>query len=103
MNFKQSFAVVLIGCVISAPGFAKNDKHGPNGLPPGLQKKVAMGQPLPPGWQKKLTRGAIMDRQVFDHGRIVVPVDSKGLLTVSIDGKLVRLYQDTREIIDILD
>jgi hypothetical protein len=23
-------------------------------LPPGLQKKVARGNPLPPGWQKKL-------------------------------------------------
>ena len=26
----------------------------PINLPPGLQKKLAKGQPLPPGWQKKL-------------------------------------------------
>ena len=26
----------------------------PVNLPPGLQKKIAKGQPLPPGWQKKL-------------------------------------------------
>jgi hypothetical protein len=42
--------------------FGKNDVEAirqyyrahPVSLPPGLQKKLARGEPLPPGWQKKL-------------------------------------------------
>ncbi|MDH4945112.1 hypothetical protein [Sulfurimonas sp. C5] len=72
-------------------------------IPYGLQKRSEnTGKPLPPGWQKKLKPGAIMDREVYEHGRIVQPLDKDGLLTISVEGKLVRLYQDTREIIEIL-
>lgn len=72
-------------------------------IPYGLQKRSQnTGKPLPPGWQKKLKRGEIMEPEVYERGRIVQPVDNDGLLTISVEGKLVRLYQDTREIIDIL-
>lgn len=105
MRLKFSILPLLIACLMAGSGaaFAKNDKAGHNKLPPGLQKKVSRGQPLPPGWQKKLAPGKVMDREVYRQSRIVVPVDSKGLLTVSIEGKLVRVYENTREIIEILD
>lgn len=79
------------------------ERKAPSSLPYGLQKRSEnTGKPLPPGWQKKLKPGAIMDREVYEHGRIVQPLDKNGLLTISVEGKLVRLYQDTREIIEIL-
>lgn len=79
---------------------AKPDKS--KGLPPGLQKKVARGKALPPGWQKKLAVGQRMDKAVYDHGEVVVPVDKKGILTVRVEGKLVRLMSATHEIVEIL-
>ncbi|MBO1926828.1 hypothetical protein J3998_04505 [Thiomicrorhabdus sp. 6S2-11] len=75
-----------------------------NDLPHGLNKRSEKtGKPLPPGWQKKLHRGEVMDREVYEHGKVMGPVDIDGRVTISIDGKLVRLYQHTREIIDILN
>ncbi len=81
----------------------KSPSYQDSTMPYGLQKRSQKtGKPLPPGWQKKLKPGAIMEREVYEHGRIVQPVDKNGLLTISVEGKLVRLYQDTREIIEIL-
>ncbi|MBO1924802.1 hypothetical protein [Thiomicrorhabdus sp. 6S3-12] len=80
------------------------DRYADSSLPPGLQKRAQnTGKPLPPGWQKKLRRGDIMDRDIYRHGKVIEPVDVRGVVTVSIDGKMVRLYQATREIIDILN
>ena len=80
--------------------YAKNDKE--KGLPPGLQKKAAKGKPLPPGWQKKLSVGQTIDRTIYEHRRVVVPVDKHGIVTVNIDGELIRLVEATREIVEIL-
>jgi len=93
--------ILLLAGLVIAPAHAKQDKD--QQLPPGLQKKAERGQPLPPGWQKKLVKGEIMDKEVYRHSEIVVPVDKKGLLTVRIEGKLVKLYEATREIVEVLD
>lgn len=93
-------SMMVAASLISYTAQAKNDKDKP--LPPGLQKKVANGESLPPGWQKKLRRGDILSRDIYDRGRVVVPVDDKGIVSVQIDGTIFRLYRDTREIIDIL-
>lgn len=93
--------ILLLAGFAAAPVHAKQDKD--HQLPPGLQKKAERGQPLPPGWQKKLYKGEIMDKEIYRHSQIVVPLDSKGLLTVRIEGKLVKLYEATREIVEVLD
>lgn len=82
---------------------AKNDKEKEKGLPPGLQKKAKKGKPLPPGWQKKLVAGHILERDIYNHGKIIKKVDDKGLITISIEGKLVRLVKNTREIVEIIE
>jgi hypothetical protein len=97
MKICSIVTLVVFVCLISSPVCAKKDK-----LPYGLQKKVAKGEPLPPGWQKKLARGKILDMDIYRHKQVVVPLDSHGLITVRIEGKLVRLHEATREIIDIL-
>jgi len=96
------FTLFIIAVFLSAPGLAKNDKHQDKRLPPGLQKKASKGKPLPPGWQKKLAKGEILDKEVVRRSQIIVPVDSRGLVTIRIEGKLVRLYQATREVAEIL-
>jgi len=83
-------------------GFSYGKNHHGNGLPPGLQKKMQRGQALPPGWQKKLVVGKVMEKDIYDQGKIVA-TDSKGLVTISIQGRLVKLAEDTREIVDILN
>ena len=98
-----TFALVLSLC--SGSAFAANTKHKNKDkqLPQGLQMKLDRGGSLPPGWQKKLVRGENLGEPIYNHREIVIPVDSEGLLTVRVEGKLIRLIQATREIIDIVD
>ena len=82
--------------------FAGNGKGMGKGLPPGLEKKAARGQPLPPGWQKKVEKGNILDRQIISHGEIVTPLDVHGIITINLEGKVLKIHEATRKIIDIL-
>lgn len=106
-HFLHLFKMSAIACCafsislgVQAKPPHKDNKHG--SLPPGLQKKQARGQSLPPGWQKKLKKGAILDVEVYRHAKVVVPVDKQGLITISIDDRLLRLDKVTRKIISIL-
>ncbi|UTA48202.1 hypothetical protein L1F30_01360 [Simiduia sp. 21SJ11W-1] len=82
--------------------YAKKDKDHNEALPPGLQKKVQQGKPLPPGWEKKLSRGDRLDDDIYARGRVVVPIGRDGSVTIEVDGRLIRLHEKTREILDIL-
>ncbi|WP_296980764.1 MULTISPECIES: hypothetical protein [unclassified Thalassolituus] len=98
-------AAMLSGVLLIAyPAMADKDKHDHKGgdLPPGLEKKVHNGGSLPPGWQKRVHVGQRLDRDIYDHHEIVVPVDENGLLTVRIGGKLIRLIEATREVVEVL-
>ena len=94
-----AFFITLV--FIVSPAIAKQDKH--KGLPPGLEKNQQRGKPLPPGWQKKLVKGHILELDIYHHARIVVPVDKAGMITVSIEGRLLKLDKVTRRIVDILN
>ena len=67
------------------------EKH----LPQELQMKVDRGGALPPGWQRKLVRGEILEELIYNHSEVVIPLDSKGLLTVHGEGKLIQLVEAT--------
>ena len=101
MKIKNIVTLLILTGLIAGPVYAKNDKG--KQLPQGLEMKLYRGEPLPPGWQKKLIKGGVMEEDIYRHGKIVIPIDSNGLLTVRIEGKLVRLYGATREIVDIMD
>ena len=99
----KSLTSVLVAIALALPAtsvLAKPDKGGD--LPPGLQKKVERGGELPPGWKKKLRPGYVLEDEIYRHAVIVKPVDSRGLVTVRIEGELVRLMHATHEIVDIL-
>lgn len=79
-------------------------------LPPGLQKKVARGGQLPPGWEKKMVHGEIMPVEVYKECHplppelvLKLPTPPKGVITVTIGGKVVRLMEATREILDVFE
>ena len=93
-------AGLIAAALLSSPLQAKPDGHG---LPPGLQKKAARGEPLPPGWQKKLQVGHRLDRDIYSHARIISPLDERGYVTVEIENERLRLLGATLEIIDILN
>ena len=97
---KKYLLLIIAAALISGPVYAKKDKDKP--LPPGLQKKVARGGELPPGWKKKLQKGAVIEREVYEHGTVIKPVDATGVITIKVDDKIIRLMKATREIVDIL-
>ena len=101
MKITNIITLIILTTLFTGTSFAKNDKTSQ--LPPGLQKKAAKGKPLPPGWQKKLAKGEILDKEVYNRSKVVVPVDSRGLLTIRVEGKLVKLYEATREVAEVLE
>ena len=84
--------------------------HKAKSLPPGLAKKAARGESLPPGWQNKVVKGEIMPVEVYRECQplpqevtVKLPPPPAGTILVTIEGKIVRLLQATREILDVFD
>ncbi|KIO35696.1 MULTISPECIES: hypothetical protein [unclassified Shewanella] len=116
-KYTTGLGLVLLGLSIGFSPLtqAKNDKHehgakghvnkshGEKSLPPGLQKKVARGEPLPPGWQKKLHKGDYLSDDYYDRGKIHVPIDRDGNITIDVDGTFIKLHDKTRRILDIIN
>lgn len=82
----------------------------PKELPPGLKKKVARGGDLPPGWQKKVAKGEVLDREVYRHATPLpdglikrLPPAPDGTVLIKVEGKVIRLYEATRTILDVFD
>ncbi|MDH5356307.1 MAG: hypothetical protein OEY09_17830 [Gammaproteobacteria bacterium] len=117
MIIKNLFFPLMVASLVSGCVFPDNYHYSPSSghrsmpsetsssssLPYGLQKKLQRGQSLPPGWQKKLYVGNVLDMRIYRQSEIVVPVDRHGLVTLRVEGKLIRLYQATREITEILN
>jgi hypothetical protein len=103
MNLKNIIVLAVMLSLSSTPVLAKNEKGKNKPLPKGLQMKLDRGGSLPPGWQKKLVKGEILERPIYNHSEVVIPLDSEGMLTVRVEGKLIRLIEATREIVEILD
>jgi len=104
MNYRVINILVSVALALTATqAFAKKDKEKGKSLPPGLQKKLDRGDKLPPGWEKKLKKGDVLDKEVYSQARVVVPLGKDGAITVNIDGRLLKLREKTREIIDILN
>ena len=96
MKWPMMVVALALAAVAAAPVAAKNDAS--KRLPPGLQKK---GE-LPPGWQKKLARGRILDEEVYRYGVVSRPEDSQGVITIKVEGKIIRVLRATREILDVI-
>ena len=90
---------------------AQSKKSAPaKALPPGLAKKAARSEKLPPGWQKKIARGEVIPQTVYAQAQplpaVVIrtlPPPPAGTILVTLDGKLVRLLEATRTIVDVFE
>lgn len=90
--------------------FGQQEGRHPRSLPPGLAKKMSRGGRLPPGWEAKCVRGQTMPVEVYQECRplprelaVKLPVPPAGTVTVAVSGKVVRLLEATREILDVFD
>ncbi len=98
-----TFTLLLSMCSGSVYATKVKVKSKDKQLPQGLQMKLDRGDSLPPGWQKKLLKGDILGDSIYSHSVVVIPLDTKGLLTVRVEGKLIQLIEATREIVEIVD
>lgn len=105
MKRKALLFTLIALSLVAGPVCAKNDKNGGKhkALPPGLQKKQEQGKSLPPGWDKKLAKGDILEKSIYSRGTVVAPLGKDGTISIEVEGKIFKLYKDTREIIDILN
>jgi hypothetical protein len=102
MRSKMIFAVLLLGCAVSLCASAQPPAHAKKeALPPGLQKNAERGKPLPPGWQKKLAVGDVLDEDIYARGKVVVPVGEDGSISIEVEGTRLRLNARTRTILGI--
>jgi hypothetical protein len=80
------------------------------GVPKGLQKKAARGGDLPPGWQNKVAEGEVLAPEIYRHASPIpaelarkLPPAPDGTVLVKVEGKVIRLYEATRTILDVFD
>jgi len=86
-----------------------NWKQSNKPLPPGLRKKVARGGELPPGWKKKLGVGAVLDPELDAQASSLpeeilrrLPESEEGTEILRIGDEIIRVIENSREIVDIL-
>ncbi len=91
-------------------GFGRQEGKHPRSLPPGLAKKLARGGKLPPGWEDRCVPGQVMPVDVYHECHplppeltVKLPVPPVGTITVAVGGKVVRLLEATREILDVFN
>lgn len=89
-----------------AKGKGKKKKKS---LPPGLRKKVERGGELPPGWKKKLNIGETLPEELEKETRSLpeeilkrLPEIEEGTEILEIGDEIIRVVENSREIIDIL-
>lgn len=94
-----ALVVVLTSFMVNGEALAK--KEHDKTLPPGLAKKAAKGQALPPGWQKKLAVGDTLDQKVYEQSKVVSRSDD-GIVTIKVEGKILKVIEHTKEIVEII-
>ncbi|KKO45311.1 hypothetical protein WG68_11340 [Arsukibacterium ikkense] len=97
------FMLVLCSSTLlfSQLAMAKPDQE--KSLPPGLEKKLERGQPLPPGWQKKLAPGQFLAEDYYRHARIIKQPNAEGIISVQIEDTIIELFENTREIVRVMN
>ncbi|MDX1457296.1 MAG: hypothetical protein R3276_06880 [Marinobacter sp.] len=93
---------LTVALLTASATVAANPGHGDN-LPPGLQKKVAQGEPLPPPFagHQSLRRGDYLPDYLYRDRRIV-DLDRRHQQVTDGD-KVYIVLRNTLEIVDILN
>jgi hypothetical protein len=105
-----SLVMLTALAVVAAPVQAKKPGSEESALPKGVQKKEARGGELPPGWQKRLRKGEVLEPSVVNHGtpvsdkvRVTLPLGKKGSVDITLDGKVIRLDEISRKVLDVFE
>ena len=69
---------------------------------PELPDNPGLGGKAAPEWQKKIAPGKVIEKDIYVQGKIVVPLDPLGIVTVKIDDKVLRVHEKSMEILEIL-
>ena len=79
-------------------------------IPKGLQKKYERTGELPPGWQMKIQRGEVLPADIYHHGNDIpvelreeLPTGPVGSKIIELEGKIIRVMEGTRMILDVFD
>lgn len=94
----------IISLVITTPLFisvavsANNDQE--EGLPLSVQEEINAVKPLPLDWQKKVAVGQVLDVNVYNNATVILK--DNGVETISVDGQILRVLQNTHEVLEIL-
>lgn len=102
---KTTISLLLASALLSTPVMAHDHKGNPStgNLPPGLQKKIERGGELPPGWRDKVRIGDRIDRDIYRYRHVLRDADDRGIATIQLGYRILRVIEDTREIIEILN
>ncbi len=94
----------IISLVITAPLFISVAVSANNiqeeGLPLSEQEEVNVVKPLPLDWQKKVVVGQVLDVNVYNNATVILK--DNGVETLSVDGQILRVLQNTHEVLEIL-
>lgn len=102
MKFSARIVTALIGALLGTTmGGAQAADRG-HYAPQGVEKKRDVAA-LPDGWRKQLSEGEVLTYELFRHGKVVYRDAATGTVAVRLENKVVRLVEQTREIVDILD
>ena len=45
----------------------------------------------------------MLEHDIYDRGRIVVPLDRDGIISIQVEGALIKLDNNSRKILDIVN
>ncbi|WP_218352647.1 hypothetical protein [Alteromonas lipotrueiana] len=100
MNFcKIAFSTVLLSCFASAAFAADRGHYNPQNLNDIDVSYSELSEDL----ESKLNKGSVLDYDLFQKGRVVYRDVTQGMVALRLENKVVRMIEDTREIVDILD
>ncbi|AXR07234.1 hypothetical protein D0Y50_13275 [Salinimonas sediminis] len=94
------FCAVFFSAMLSFTAQAADRGHY---MPHGMDDKIALQSELPSNWQAQLAKGEVLDVELFRQGRVVYRDASNGLVALRLENKLVRMVEQTREIVDVLN
>ncbi len=89
-----------------------NAAHGRKvkSLPPGLARKPVRQNQLPSGWESDCVRGETLPKPIIERFwplpkdlAIKLPPTPKGTVTITLEGKIVRLWEETRQVVDVFE
>jgi len=52
---------------------------------------------------EKISKGSVLDEEVYNHGKVVVPKDSNGIITIKADDRVIRLIHATSKTVEVLN